>query len=343
MSMQAKFAEAKKVLMDANKICIISHRSPDGDAVGSNLALRYCLESHGKTVVSACVDPVPGNSLWLRDADKFVQDFDYNEFDVIVSVDCGAEKLVAFHESKPALFAEPEDGSKRKPFINIDHHESNNGYGTINLVDPDACATAFIIFFFLRSIKCHIGKDTSTALMHGLYFDTGSFMHSNVDEYVMKVSSELMKRGANIKRIAKELFHTTPVNKMRLWGRILERTYVNEEGVTVSAVNRHDYQVCEADSNDTGGVIDYLNAVPGSKYCVLLSEDERGLVKGSLRTQRDDVNLSEIAKEFGGGGHPKASGFGMPGHLEPQVSWRIVPENGPEAHGKDAGPGNMKF
>lgn len=342
--MQTKFAEAKKVLLDANKICIISHRSPDGDAVGSNLALRYCLESYGKTVVSACVDPVPKNSLWLRDADKFVQDFDYNEFDVIVSVDCGAEKLVAFHESKPELFAEPTDGSKRKPFINIDHHESNNGYGTINLVDPDACATAFIIFFFLRSAKCKIDKDTSTALMHGLYFDTGSFMHSNVDEYVMRVASELMKRGANIKRIAKELFHTTPVNKMRLWGRILERTYVNEDGVTVSAVNRHDYQVCETDSKDTGGVIDYLNAVPGSQYCVLLSEDEKGLVKGSLRTQRDDVNLSEIAREFGGGGHPKASGFGMPGRLEPQISWRIVPENGSAAHGKEVdGEGGVKF
>ncbi len=334
--MTAKFSEAKKVLMEANKICIISHRSPDGDAVGSNLALRYCLESYGKEVVSACVDPIPKNSLWLRDADKFVTDFNVEDFDVIVSVDCGAKKLVAFHETKPEIF--------EKPFINIDHHESNNGFGTVNLVDADACATAFIIFFFLRYAKCEIDKDTATALMHGLYFDTGSFMHSNVDEYVMKVGSELMKQGANIKRIAKELFHTTPVNKLRLWGRILERTYVNEDGVTVSAVNKHDYQVCESDSRDTSGIIDYLNAVPGSKYCVLLSEDERGLVKGSLRTQRDDVNLSDIAGQFGGGGHPKASGFGMPGRLEPQISWKIVPENGSSAHGKEVDEnGEMRF
>jgi len=344
--MQAQFAEAKKTLMVAERICIISHRGPDGDAIGSNLALRYCLESYGKKVVSACVDPVPKDSLWLRGADTFVTDFNVEDFDAIVSVDCGAKKLISFHESKPELFATDADGKLLKPFVNIDHHESNNGFGSVNLVDPNACATAFIIFFFLRHAKCEITKDTATALMHGLYFDTGSFMHSNVDEYVFKVASELLSAGANIKRVAKELFHTTPVNKMRLWGRILERAYVNEDGVTVSAVGRHDYTVCGASSKDTGGVIDYLNAVPGSKYCVLLSEDEKGLVKGSLRTQRDDVNLSDVAGEFGGGGHPKASGFGMPGRLEPQISWKIVPENGSEAHGKDASgatKGSVRF
>lgn len=340
--MLAKFAETKRILLDAKKICIISHRGPDGDAVGSNLALRYCLEKFGKEVVSACVDPIPNNSLWLREVDTFVQDFNYEDFDVIVTVDCGAKKLIAFHEKKPELFegknilvGEDKMAMVQKPLINIDHHESNDNYGTLNIVDSQACATAFIIFFFIRNAKWDIDKDIATALMHGLYFDTGSFMHSNVNEYVLKVASELMKHGANYKRSAKELFHTTSVNKLRLWGRIMERAYVNEDEVTVSAVNKHDYEVCQTAPNDAGGVIDFLNAVPGSRYCVLLSEDEKGIVKGSLRTQRDDVNLSEVAKEFGGGGHPKASGFGIPGRLEPHISWKIVPENGAEAHGNE--------
>lgn len=340
--MKAKFAEAKRILLEAQKICIISHRGPDGDAVGSNLALRYCLEKLGKEVTSACVDPIPNNSLWLREADTFVQDFNYEDFDVIVSVDCGAKKLVAFHEKKPELFegknvliGEDKMAMELKPFINFDHHESNDNYGTLNLVDSQACATAFIIFFFIRNSKWDIDKDIATALMHGLYFDTGSFMHSNVNEYVLKVASMLLKYGANYKRAAKELFHTTSVNKLRLWGRIMERAYVNEDEVTVSAVNKHDYEVCRTSSNDAGGVIDFLNAVPRSRYCVLLSEDEKGIVRGSLRTQRDDVNLSEVAKEFGGGGHPKASGFGIPGRLEPHISWKVVPENGAEAHGNE--------
>lgn len=332
--MKAKFGEAKKILMNASRVCIISHRSPDGDAVGSNMALRYALESLGKTVVSACVDPAPKDSSWLKDADKFVQDFNYEDFDVIVSVDCGAKKLVAFHERKPELFG-VDGAAPAKPFINFDHHEANNDFGTLNLVDPAACATCFIMFFFIRYCGWTITPEIATALMHGLYFDTGSFLHSNVNEYVLKVASELMQAGANYRKIAKELFRTTPVNKLRLWGRILERAYVNEDGVVVSAANKHDYEVSETSSRDTGGVIDLLNAVPGSKYALLLTEDERGLVRGSLRTQREDVNLSDVAKQFGGGGHPKASGFGLPGRLEPVIAWRVVGENGEGVHDKE--------
>lgn len=311
--------------MDAQKIVIISHRSPDGDAIGSNLALRMGLEKLGKEVVSACVDPVAANSLFLKDADTYVTDFNYEDFDVIVSVDCGDLKLVKFTESKPEILSGP------KPFINFDHHESNNFFGTINPVDIDACATCEIIYKFYRYCGWGISIDTATCLLHGIYFDTGSLMHSNTSHEVFKIAGDLMAKGADLKRISKELFHTTPVNRLRLWGRIMERTYVNEEGVTISAVGQQDYSALNANSKDTGGAIDFLNAVPGSKYCVLLSEDENGLVKGSLRTQREDINLSEVASKWGGGGHPKASGFGVEGHLKPVMVWKIVTGEG-EGH-----------
>ncbi len=320
--LKTPFQQAKNALVNARKICIISHRSPDGDAVGSNLALRLALEALGKEVVSADVDPIPQDSLFLEKADTFVTDFNYADFDAIVSVDCGALKLVKFHEFKPEIL------SGQKPFINIDHHESNDNFGTINVVDPRACATAYILFYFLRFCGWKITIDIATCLLHGIYFDTGGMMHSNATEDVFKVSSELMLLGADVKRISKELFHTTPVNKLRLWGRILERAYVNEENVVVSAVGKNDYEVVGATSKDTGGAIDFLNSVPGANYCVLLSEDEKGIVKGSLRTQRNDVNLSEVASQWGGGGHPKASGFGIEGHLRPVMSWKVVKDNG---------------
>ncbi len=328
-NLRLEFQKAKNALLAAEKICIISHRSPDGDAVGSNLALRLPLEALGKTVVSACVDPVPENSLFLKKAGEFVQDFNYEDFDLIMSVDCGALKLVKFHETKPEIL------SGAKPFINIDHHESNDFFGTINVVDPKSAATCLILYYFLKFCDWKITIDVATCLLHGIYFDTGGMMHSNTTAEVFKVCSDLMNKGADVARTSRELFHMTPVNRLRLWGRILERTYVNEEGVTVSAVNRADYEACNAGSGDTGGVIDYLNAVPGSKYCVLLSEDERGVVKGSLRTQRNDVNLSEVASKWGGGGHPKASGFGINGRLEPIVHWKIVQGGEEGVHGEE--------
>lgn len=331
-NLKLEFQEAKKVFDAADRIVIISHRSPDGDAVGSNLALRYGLEALGKTVVSACVDPVPANSMYLKKADTFVSDFNYDEFDLIVSVDCGALKLVRFHESKPEIL------SGEKPFVNFDHHESNDNFGTVNPVDPDACATACVLYRFFKFLGWKINIDTATALLHGVYFDTGGMMHSNATADTFRLASDLMMKGANVQKISKELFHTTPVNKLRLWGRILERTYVNEDGVAVSAVGHADYEATGATSNDTGGAIDYLNAIPGSKYCVLLSEDDNGRVKGSLRTQRNDINLSEVASQWGGGGHPKASGFGVKGELKPVMSWKVI-----SGEGEDESGVNLKF
>jgi bifunctional oligoribonuclease and PAP phosphatase NrnA len=325
-NMKIEFSRAKNALLEADNICIVSHRGPDGDAVGANLALRLALESFGKNVVSACVDPVPPNSMFLKKADSFVLDFNYEDFDVIVAVDCGHIKLFKFHETKPEIL------SGKKPFINFDHHESNDNYGTINPVDPLACATCFVLYKFFKFMGWEISIDMATALLHGIYFDTGSLMHSNTDADVYRVAGKLMARGADLKRISRELFHVTSVAKMRLWGKILERAQINEDNVTISAVSESDYAATGTNSKDTGGAIDFLNMVPESKYSVLLSEDGKGLVKGSLRTQRNDINLSKIASQWGGGGHPKASGFGVEGRLRPIVSWKVVSDNG---EGKD--------
>ncbi len=321
-NLEKDFEKAKNAFLEADKICVISHRKPDGDAVGANLALKMALENLGKKVVSACVDPVPDNSSFLKGGEDFVRDFNYEDFDIIVSVDCGALGLVKFHEKKPEIL------SGEKPFINIDHHQSNEKFGTINIVDEKACATAMVLYRFFRYCGWKIDVDMATALLHGIYFDTGSLMHSNTDADVYRVSGELVSLGGDYRRVAKELFHTTPVNRLRLWGKILEKMYVNEDGVTVSAVDRNDYLSTGTGPDDTGGAIDLLNGVPDTKYSVLLSEGEDGLIKGSLRTQRDDVNLSEIAAQWGGGGHPKASGFGIQGKLKPKMSWTIYSEGG---------------
>lgn len=315
--------------MAAEKVCVISHRSPDGDAVGTNLGLRLALEALGKKVVSASVDPVPDNSRFLPEADTFVLDFNYEDFDVIVSVDCAALKMVVFTEAKPEILSGP------KPFINFDHHVSNDNFGTINPVDPEACSAGIIMYKFLNFCGWEITRQIATCLLHGIYFDTGGMMHSNATSEVFLAVGKLMSRGAELTRISKALFHTTPANRLRLWGRILERTYVNENGVAVSAVDKQDYEACGTTSKDTGGIIDYLNAVPGANYCVLLSEDEKGLVKGSLRTQRNDINLSDVASQWGGGGHPKASGFGVPGVLKPVMAWKILPKNENEGFGQE--------
>ncbi len=324
-----EFAQAKTLIEQAKHIVIISHRGPDGDAVGANLGLKLALISHfGKNpehVVSACVDPTPTSSHFLKGVKDYVRDFNLGDEkadtqneagakntvpDLLISVDCGASNMVKFGETKPTLF------SGKIPFINIDHHSTNDNFGTLNIVDPQAAAACVIVYNFLIFCGVTLDRHMSTALLHGLYFDTGSFMHSNTTPEVLQIASKLMWRGADYKTIVRNQFHTMPVRQLKLFGRAFERTKVNSKGVTVSTLTAQDFNETGALNEDTNGAIDYLNSVPEGKLACLLYEDRKGLLKGSLRTMTDDVNVSKLAGMFGGGGHKRASGFAVPGKFE---------------------------
>lgn len=312
--------EVEQLLRAAKKVVIISHRGPDGDGIGANLALKEALKNWDTEVVSACVDPPPEYALTLPGAYNFVNDFDLDDFDLVIAVDCGAHDLMGFHKTKPELL------EKKKILINIDHHPSNDYFGTHNLVHENAAAASFVIFHLLKYWKLPLNHDMATALMMGLYYDTGSFHHSNTTGEVLSVASELMSHGAQIKKMVKSMFRTNSVERLKLWGRIMDRARLNEKEAIVSAVTQQDFRECNATPNDTSGVIDYLNSVPEAKFSILLSEADKGLIKGSLRTQNDEVDLSKLAGLFGGGGHKKAAGFSVQGKLKPEIHWKIVKE-----------------
>ncbi|MEK7528451.1 MAG: DHHA1 domain-containing protein, partial [Patescibacteria group bacterium] len=255
------------------------------------------------------IDAPSSYCAFLPDVDKYVGGFNFDDFDTIISVDVGAHYLLKFHEKMPELL------QKNKPFINIDHHPSNDNFGTVNIVDPHAAAAAQIVYHFLRFCNFQINYRTATALLHGLYFDTGSFMHSNTTPEVLRIAADLIWRGADYRTIAKYQFKTKRLGQMKLWGRAFSRINVNEKRVVSSYVTSQDFAECDAIGEDTAGAIDYLNAVPDGDFSLFLSEDGKGNVKGSLRTRSEEVDVCEVAGIFGGGGHKKASGFSLPGKI----------------------------
>ncbi|MEK7524177.1 MAG: DHH family phosphoesterase [Patescibacteria group bacterium] len=304
------YAPAKELLQKAQKIIIISHRGPDGDTVGANLALRHALKYQwNKEVISACVDAPPASADFLPEFKEYVQDFDQYWADLIVTVDCGAKSMVKFHEKKPELF------SGTPPVINIDHHASNDFFGAINIVDPDSAAACQIVYGFMKFCGLTINRHIATCLLHGLYYDTGSFMHSNTSPEVLETASQLVWKGADFKTIARRQFHTMPVPQLKIYGKILEGAHVNSKKMTVSVVKKADFEAAEAKPDDTTGAIDYLNSIPEGEFCCLLYEDRAGTLKGSFRTRTEHMDLSRLAGIFGGGGHKKAAGFSLPGHL----------------------------
>lgn len=314
-----EFDKAKQLMLGAARILIISHKNPDADSIGANLALREALENMGKIVTSTSVDPIPESCLFLRKADQYVRGFNLADFDLVITVDCGSHKLMAFHETMPDLL----DRNKVK-LINIDHHPSNDNFGNANIVMSQTPATCFILFVLFSYYGWSITPTMATALLQGLYYDTGSFMHSNTSADSLRIAARLKALGADLERSVKEQFHTASIPKLRLWGRALSRASLNEKQAVVTAVTEADYREENATPEDLSGLVNYLNHVPEAKFCMLLTEDFKGNIKGSLRTQNESMDLTALTGLFGGGGHKKAAGFTIPGHLVEKKTWDIV-------------------
>lgn len=319
--MQELFVKAGQLMKKAEKVLCIAHRKPDGDSLGASLAFYMALTSMGKQVELACVDaPVPMFS-FLPGIKKFIKDIQPKDYDLLIVSDAGASYMTKYHEIYPDIF------NGDIPVINIDHHPSNDNFGTLNLVDVNSASTTLLQYKMFKFLDIAITPDMATALLCGIYNDTGALMHGNTTLEVFEITGKLVELGGNIQAVARNLFKTTPISKMKVWGRAMERTTVNEQGVVVTVLTKADFDELDANSEDLAGLVDYINSVPGSKFTVLLNEDEKGNVKGSFRTRREDVDLAELAGKFGGGGHKKAAGFTMPGRIHQEVRWKVSPVN----------------
>ncbi len=319
MSLQTHdFKKLAIFLKHASHVGILSHRSPDGDTIGGNLALRYALEGMGKQVTSVCVDEVPEKYCFLPESDQIIHTLPLHEFDLIISTDIAAKQLIGFEPQHPELFS-------FFPFVNIDHHPDNQLFGNLNIIDDTAASATMILYRLFLELQIPVTRNIATALMLGLYSDTGGMMHANTSREAYKVAGQLLSAGADVRLIVQNLFRYFPVNRLRLWGEVFKRIQVNPHRVVSSVVTKQDFKSTQTSSEDLSGVVEYLNMIPESQFAMLLTEDEKSsLVKGSLRTLNDDVDVSAIAHKYGGGGHKKASGFRIAGKIEEEVTWKIV-------------------
>lgn len=306
---------AWSALAQAERIGIISHRNPDPDTIGSNLALCTLLTGLGKQVHSFCVDPIPYTCFFLPGSRDYLCQLDPVQYDLLISVDCGSSNQVSYNKIHPELF--------QKNFINIDHHTSNEHFGTINIVQS-LSSTCEIIFNLFRLWQVKITPQIATYLLVGLYYDTGSFMHSNTTPAVLEMAEILISHGAQQQVIIKNLYHNFTEEKFHLWGKTLEGIKVTDKNSAVAIVGYQELQKFANASENLSGVIDYVSMAKESDFAVFISEEKTGQIKGSLRTRHDHINLSELAGQMGGGGHKKASGFGFPGQLSKQISWKII-------------------
>lgn len=303
------YNQIRSRIKNASNVLIISHREPDADTLGGAVSIKCACDRFGVANTLACVDKPDNCFSYIPHVSEFVSSFDLSAFDLVVVIDAGAYYMTNFHIDYPSIFNGAVD------LINIDHHASNELFGTINLVDVNAPSVTCILYEMFLDWGFDFPESVATALLGGIYGDTGCFMHTNSNERVFEIAADLMGLGANLNLIVRNLFKNSPVSKLRLWGKVFENSSITDGGIVVSVVTDTDLSELGVTDKHLSGVVDYLSMVPNSKFSILLNEDKAGNVRGSLRTRCEGVDLSRVARVFGGGGHPGASGFTVPGRL----------------------------
>lgn len=309
----------KELIAKAQHILVTTHSRPDSDAVGSILALSIALSKIGKTVTAHTPDEPAEFLKFLVGYDKIqIGKLDVSKFDLIIAVDHSELKRTGLAD---------EIKASGKPLVAIDHHFTSDRFGTVALVISDAAATCEIIAEIIPALGISMDADIATALLSGIVGDTGSFQHSNVSPHVMQISSKLMEQGANLRAIMRSMYGGRSLSALRITGRALERVQANPKtGAAISIITHQDLEECGATVDDLAGVVNLLNSIPETSFSFLLTEYEKGKLKGSLRSEPEkEVDVSQIAKMFGGGGHKLASGFEVVGTLvKDETGWRIV-------------------
>jgi phosphoesterase RecJ-like protein len=293
-------------LRGARKLLLTTHENPDGDALGSLLGMHWVLQQIGK------------DSLMYMSPDEFPLPYEYRDltFDDLVGAppDDIGERVVVFLDCGN-IDRMPVDFLQRDGIhiVNIDHHHDNTRFGTVNLVSPQASCTAEIVFGLARELGAEITPRIADALYVGLVTDTGKFMYENTTPAAHRMAAELIDAGVQPHVVFRRLFGDLPFRRVQLLSRALQRVARYDDGaITLATLVRADFEETGALETDSEGIIDNLRSVEGTKVAVLvrelLSDDRRGQSKVSLRATDGTVDVSIIAREVGGGGHPQAAG-----------------------------------
>ena len=294
-----------EALRGHERFLVVTHESPDGDALGSLLAITLALRALGKDAV-----------MYLAGDEAIPREYAFMSLDSVVRAapaDAAQRVLVAVDCAKAERMGDPGVVAQAPLVLNIDHHHDNTRFGAVNLVVADASSTGEV----LRDIFALLGVELTPELAEPLYIalvtDTGRFQYANTTPKALRLAAELVEAGADVHAVFQRVYESVEFAKLKLLARALERAEVLEGGrVVVSHLLRTDFAEVGAAEPYSEGIIDYLRAVEGAELAVLIREqtgDARQARKGSLRASIDELDVSAIARLFDGGGHRQAAGF----------------------------------
>ena len=305
-----------EILNEINKaqsIVILTHESPDGDAIGSSLATKFMVESLNKKA-DVIIPEYSRLFNFLPRANEIKKESDIKAYDLAISVDCADLKRLA----KKEYF----ENAKRT--VVIDHHGSNKMYGDLNYVNPVSPACCEILAGIYGYFNITITKDIGTCILTGIITDTGGFRHSGINSETFEFTADLIRIGVDVPDIYKRVLRTKTKANFELTKRIIDRLEMLEDGrVTFTYMNSADEEEVGAEPGDHEGLVDIGMDIEGVQVSIFIRQkDKEDLYKVSMRSI-NKINVSDICILFGGGGHPSAAGCLIQGNVE-QVKDKIM-------------------
>jgi phosphoesterase RecJ-like protein len=289
------------------RFLLTTHEGPDGDALGSLLAMHHLLGQLGKDSVmflAAKEFPLAIEYQFLPLEEVFHEPPADVVDRALVFLDCGNI------DRMPVPFLQRDDAH----ILNIDHHHDNTRFGTVNLVDTNASCTAEIVFEIAKRLAVEVTPEIASALYVGLVTDTGKFMYENTGVAAHRMAAELIEAGVDVSDTYRRLYERVPPEKLRLVGRAMEKIErFDDDRLAITYIGVADYEATGGGEVLTEGIIDYVRSLEGTKVAAMIrdkTDGGRSARKVSLRSTDGAVDVSAIARRQGGGGHRRAAGFG---------------------------------
>lgn len=292
---------------------LTTHMNPEGDAIGSTLALALALSSIGKNVTINTIDPVPGILKFLPSCNKVQQIKTVDgRFDAVIVLDCGDLERVGFLS---------KDNIPADILINIDHHKTNPGFGTINLVE-EAVASADIVYTIIKKMNIPVTPEIAVCIYTAIMTETGSFRYTNTTDHTLRVAGEMISYGANPAEIADKVYNRNSIGRLNLLGLVLSTLKLSGDGkIAWITVLEEMFKETGTTKEDTEDLINYPRSVEGVEVAILFRQSNDDW-KLSFRSN-GKVDVALVSLEFGGGGHSMAAGCLLKGSLE-EVMEKVI-------------------
>ncbi|RMD59567.1 bifunctional oligoribonuclease/PAP phosphatase NrnA [Candidatus Parcubacteria bacterium] len=316
---QKTILQVNQIIKDANHILLVTHNRPDGDGLASVCAMADYLKELNKKFTLSCTDEPPRQFDFLPHLELFSSTVpNLDKYDLLIPLDCGSinrtglEKQITQHRAKIKI-------------IEFDHHPAINHYADLELRNPGAASTTEVVYDFFVANQININKNRATCILTGISTDTGNFLYPSTSSKTIAIASEMLQKGARLPSILDNTWRNKSLTTMKIWGKAINNLRINPKyNFAFTALTIKDIEESGASEEELEGIAGFLSNLEGVKGILFLYEEGGGVIKGSLRSLQEGINVAALAQKLGGGGHIRAAGFKIQGKLvKTEKGWKI--------------------